>query len=133
MAYDGPISYLPVPYGKVSWCSDVVSPFTARHLESGSREFEGLETPQLQAPVWEVVGHGYMVFDDVQTPTRKIHCVIAGKSKKADSCGKREYYVLLVSYCAVGERQVYERVGVGILQKSHIFLHEPLHPSARIQ
>jgi hypothetical protein len=130
MAYDGPIRYMAVLFGQVSWSNDITSTFAqtgkADVLSDGHREGEGLT--ELKAPVWEIanVQDVQMNLDD---PSRHfahpLQCVVVGKSKTESS--RQEYYVMLVHT----EGEVYERVGVAIMDRRHIALDGP-YRKARI-
>jgi hypothetical protein len=138
MAYDGHIRYMAVPFGKASWCEDIISPFTkARHPDTRPGG-GGTTTPdlELEAPVWEIVNtEGGQVFldDPVSTVEQPLYCVIVGKSKIEASNEQQRYWVLLVhATTAIDEGQVYERTGVGFLDGRHIAL-DGRHRTARIR
>ena len=123
MGYDGAIRYLAVPFAQALWSDDITSPF-AKSGPSESHYEKGITagTLELKAPVWEITTAqqgGELILDDPsRPPLYPIYCVVMGKSKAEP----RSYYVLLV-HAANNDEDVYERVGVGILDGRHIVLN----------
>lgn len=122
MAYDGGIKYMDIPFGKVSWADDVISPFKGEGFEdTGNRRDEALRT-EMEAPVWDFIDSqgGQLVLDepgrDVAGPLK---CVIMGTIKQPLIDQEQLNYVLVI---ALNEEEVYERVGVGVLERSQIIL-----------
>lgn len=140
MTYDGPIHYLKIPFGQISWGNDITLPFVKQShvLNDSQRKGEGVAIPtlDLEAPVWEIVGTlgERMILDEpYRSFARPLQCVVVGTSKKKPLNERQAYYVLLVHFAAhVHEGQGYERVGVGILDRRHIALDGP-HRMARIR
>ncbi|KAI1734660.1 hypothetical protein F4680DRAFT_470682 [Xylaria scruposa] len=136
MAYDGPIRYLTVPFGEVTWCENIISPFskdTSRNaVVSGDlRGNEVIETSplELEAPVWNLIDaeSGQRIMDDPgRAFDRPIQCVVLGKSKMPPVDESQVHWVLLVYRKEiVSNVAVYERVGVGVLRKRHIAFDGP--------
>ncbi|KAH7156589.1 hypothetical protein EDB81DRAFT_928634 [Dactylonectria macrodidyma] len=135
MAYDGAICYLPVPFGKASWRDEIKSPFTkaSRRSVLGKKQHDDRGASghilELEAPVWNLVSApaGSIILDSLDhTSIQPTKCVVVGKSK-AESTGEL-YWVLLV-HCVKDDgdgaySQVYERIGVGVLERRDIALHE---------
>jgi hypothetical protein len=137
MAHDGPIRYMVVPFGQASWCDNITSPSAETRQQdvlcNSQREGEGVDIPklELEATVWKITDTegAQMILDDPQCAfAQPLHCVVVGKSKTEPL-----NYVLLVHVAAdVDDGLVYERVGVGVLDKRHIALDGP-HRKARIR
>lgn len=134
MAYDGPICYMTAPFGQASWCDDITSPFAKAgrpDVLSSQREGEGIAAPtlELEAPVWEIsdTQGEEMILDEQRRPlTQPVQCVVVGKSKTEPLNERQVHYVLLVDPAAsVNEEQVYERVGVGVLEWRQIAFGGP--------
>jgi hypothetical protein len=142
MAYDGPISYIAIPFGQASWCYDITSPFPKARkkgvLDDGQCEDEDSVALklELEAPIWEIAGtkDGQIFLDDPsRTLTQSLYCVVVGKSKVKPLDERQLHYVLLVYFTAsIDGDQVYERIGVGVLDRRHIALDGP-HRRARIR
>ncbi|KAI0858191.1 hypothetical protein F4860DRAFT_505517 [Xylaria cubensis] len=136
MAYDGPIRYLTVPFGDVTWCENIISPFS----KDGSRnavvsgDFRGdkviaTRPLELEAPVWKLIDaeSGQRIMDD---PSRAfdhpIQCVVLGKSKMPPMDESQVHWVLFVYPKEIANNvALYERVGVGVLRKRHIAFDRP--------
>jgi hypothetical protein len=137
MAYDGPISYMAVPFGQALWLDDITSPFAKAGEPDvpGGRQAESdnslaMTSLELEAPVWDLVGtqHAEVVLDNERQNFRQpLQCVVVGMSKGASLNEQQAYYVLLVAHLAPGVNggQVYERIGVGILNLHHIAFDGP--------
>ncbi|KAI0185042.1 hypothetical protein EV127DRAFT_515589 [Xylaria flabelliformis] len=143
MAYDGPIRYLTVPFGDVTWCENIISPFS----KDGSRnavlsgDFRGdkviaTRPLELEAPVWNLIDaeSGQRIMDN---PSRAfdhpIQCVVLGKSKMPPMDESQVHWVLFVYPKDIANNiALYERVGVGVLRKRHIAFDRPQERS-RIQ
>ena len=81
---------------------------------------------ELEAPVWDIFDTkgGQIILDDLsRTIDQALQCVVVGNCKTTKINRRQAYYVLLVlSITNVNENQVYERVGVGFLDRRHIAL-----------
>ncbi|KAI1281190.1 heterokaryon incompatibility protein-domain-containing protein [Xylaria sp. FL0933] len=136
MAYDGPICYLTVPFGGVTWSEDITSPFSKDSIGRYSAS-EGLKgrksiatSPlELQAPVWNLLDaeSGQRIMDDpYRVFDQPVQCVVLGKSKTSSLDESQVHWVLLVHPIKVADNVAsYERVGVGILKKCHIAFDRP--------
>ncbi|KAH7155791.1 hypothetical protein B0J13DRAFT_521913 [Dactylonectria estremocensis] len=136
MAYDGAICYLPVPFGKALWCNDIESPFTKateQHaLGENKRDNNGVggQSLELKAPVWDLVNDpaGSIVLDiPSQASIQPLKCVVVGKSKP-EIFGERQTHWVLLVRCVEdsgndANGQVYERIGVGVLDRRDIAFH----------
>ncbi|PVH75774.1 HET-domain-containing protein [Cadophora sp. DSE1049] len=122
MAYDGGIRYMDVPLGKASWAEEITSPFKARSTNSPDNGDErGLE-----ARVWDIVDvepqSPQLIMDEPgRTFDWPLKCVIVGTNKKSKQNEHQVHYTMIVSFF-IGENGVgvYERVGVGFLERRHI-------------
>jgi hypothetical protein len=138
MAYDGPIRYLAVPFGQALWCDNITSPFTRASqldvLHDSQRGAKGIDVSrlELEAPVCEIhhTQGGQVILDDSNYAfSQPLHCVVIGTSKTEPL----QCYVLLVHVAAsVDKDQVYERIGVAVLDKSRI-IQDGRHGKARIR
>jgi hypothetical protein len=126
MAYDGGIRYLPVPFGKASWRDDIKAFFSETLGES--RRDGCRQAPELEAPVWDVVDEPStesLIFDErLRTTTQPLACVVVGKNQTKPSNEVQTHWVILV-HCisktsGTSGRHVYERLGVGVLERRHI-------------
>jgi hypothetical protein len=119
MAYDGGIKYMDIPFGQVSWADDVISPFKSEGVEDATLPTE------MEAPVWGFTDpqDGQLVLDE---PNREVavplKCVIIGTTKQSFMVQKQLNYVMIV---VLNEEEVYERVGVGVLEKSQLIAEMP--------
>jgi len=133
MRYDGPIQFIDVPYGQVSWSKSIVSPFTRTQSPEVQREHEGITTQtfELKAPVWQIahldLQSEWVILDEQdRTFADPLQCVVIGKSKMGHSDDQQTHYVLLVhSVAGTDDDPVYERVGVGVLERSQIVFEGP--------
>lgn len=131
-AYEGAITYLPIPMGEVLWHPEnVLSPFNsafpAKRMPPGDSG-----SPYLWARVWRITGGvsfprqpaPNVVLD---SPERQLEypvaCAVLGSGTSRRGSEKRVCYVLLVhpDYSGGGEK-VYERVGVAILEERYVAL-----------
>lgn len=135
MAYEGAIRYVDVPYGRVSWRKDIVSPFarvkeldeTAELVPEGSKAIMDLE---IEAPAWDFVRleEQEIVWDE---PDRNISrppkCVIIGESKHPSPVDNRMCWVLIIALLhSVSGFEVWERVGVGHFRRQYIGMDGPV-------
>ncbi|GAP88441.2 putative tol-like protein [Rosellinia necatrix] len=136
MAYDGAIKYVDVPLGKVAWSDNIISPFSRDGNQNGvSGDVKGgnviATSPlELEAPVWELLDAdgGRRIMDDPgRAFDQPIKCVILGKSKTSSRDESQVlFWVLLVHPIKAADNiALYERVGVGVLEKHHIALDRP--------
>ncbi|KAI1173823.1 hypothetical protein F4777DRAFT_589617 [Nemania sp. FL0916] len=142
-AYEGPIRYLKIPFGEVTWNKDIISPFSRRVSENavvnkdlrGDKSIEILPL-ELEAPVWNLLGTegGDITMDDPRRAfDRPIRCVVLGKTKAPQVDGIQRYWVLFVyPKTIVDDTALYERVGVGVLKNQHIAFDRP-HEKGTIQ
>jgi hypothetical protein len=131
MAYEGGIRYMDVPYGRVSWREDIISPFAKvdeldETNDIATERSKGEMRLEIKAPVWDLLGSQSetIILDE---PDRKLSqtpkCVIIGESKTATHEDARVCYVLIVVPIAtVNGIEVCERIGVGSLERRHIRL-----------
>ncbi|KAF4458287.1 serine threonine kinase [Fusarium albosuccineum] len=130
MAYSGAINYLPVPGGKVSWLTDIKSPFYTA-LKATTYD-GGREAPALEAPVWGMcIGNDMervkgMIFLDEpgRTITEPKECVVLGRGNSEPLAESQAHWVILVHCISkkadASASQVYERRGVAVLERRHI-------------
>ena len=121
MAYTGSIEYMSVPSGKVLWAEDIQSPFRIR----AKGNLMGDEIRRKQA---EIVARAWRLAD---CPTSSLilgesmRCVVLGTEKEAVSNRPPKHYVLVVLAVSDEIADLYERVGVGILEEAHIVRDPP--------
>jgi hypothetical protein len=136
MAYDGAICYLTVPFGGVAWSEDIISPFSKdgsrNSMMSGNRtgdEHIAISPLELEAPVWDLLDaeDGQRIMDEPGRDfDQPIQCVVLGQSKTQPVVESQMHWVLLVhSSKVINDAAVYERVGVGVLEKRHIAFDRP--------
>ncbi|KAI0908761.1 hypothetical protein F4823DRAFT_639853 [Ustulina deusta] len=136
MAYDGPVRYLTVPFGEVTWSENIISPFSKDSSRNAvvSGAFRGdkviATSPlELEAPVWNLLDaeSGQRIMDDPgRAFDQPIQCVVLGKSKMPPVDESQVHWVLLVHPRKVADNvALYERAGVGVLRKRHIAFDGP--------
>jgi len=134
MAYDGGIKYMDVPFGEVSWTKEITSPFAKSRLDISGRCCENeneVVVPEVKAPAWDIVDmelQSRQVFLD--NPTRTLDgpykCAIIGESSLHATDERQTHYVLIISRPrGVGDAGVWERIGVGYMERRHIALGGP--------
>ncbi|PSN73725.1 HET-domain-containing protein [Corynespora cassiicola Philippines] len=125
MAYDGGIEYMDIPYGRVAWSEDIISPFHGKGLEdTGVMNSEELPT-EVEAPIWHFTDahSAEIVFDESdRVIENSLQCVIVGTQLGMS-------YVLIVT---LSNKGFYERAGVGILKSTQIPPNQPRR-TVRIQ
>lgn len=121
MAYDGAIDYVSAPGGKVSWFSNIKSPFSRTPSESSHYEDETLA---LEAPVRRIINDPpdeSIFFDEpARGLTQPMECIVLGSGNKSPLADFQRHWVILV-HCKSGSGGgVYERVGVAVLEGRHV-------------
>lgn len=124
----GPIRYLDVPFGEVTWSEAITSPFAKGAQNDIGKNI--LATPlEIEAPIWSLTGveTEHMVIDE---PSRvfnhPIHCVVLGTKRTACINMSPIHWVLLVHLSTDEEgADVYTRVGVAVLEKGQISFDMP--------
>ena len=109
-----------VPYGKVDWAEDIISPFKK---ETTTNDANLDRSTKIRAPAHDIFESQNAVLDldeGNHESKRTLKCIIVGKSKKDQSSDQPICYVLLVEESQVRKPGVYERVGVAQLPESQI-------------
>jgi hypothetical protein len=142
MAYMGGIRYLEVPYGSVEWEENVVSPYIdGIHGSEKEDDVKG-EVPRIKAVAWDftsdksILGSGdqqgprRVILDEpdsdkVRSFDGSLKCIIIGRSKRAMEDEEQAHYVLIIrpEIMEDGSIKLWERIGVGILEKADIKLN----------
>ncbi|KAI8680642.1 Protein kinase domain-containing protein [Fusarium sp. Ph1] len=124
MAYDGAIDYVSAPGGKVSWFSNIKSPFSRTPNESSHYEDETLA---LKAPVWSVINNppdeSIFLDEPARVLTQPMECVVLGSGSQISAGDCQRHWVILVNCISNADgsgSQVYERVGVAMLEAHHL-------------
>ncbi|CZR58814.1 uncharacterized protein PAC_08706 [Phialocephala subalpina] len=134
MGYDGPMNYMAISFGQVSWCHKITSPFEKAENRRKSNSHAS-STAELEALVWELtsVPGGQIILDEPSRTLRHpVQCIIVGRSKKNPTHADQTHFVLLVHRVADVDEEVYERVGVGTLERRHIAV-DGIHRIGRIR
>jgi hypothetical protein len=133
MAYEGGISYLPIPFDKVLWTKEYESPFdrssgggVKTHWEANaSRAPFVMRAHAARKMARSLDGAEFtkrVTFDVDSNSDRRddLRCVVFGKEKAEDTGTDAQHYVLVISpeVGQSGERCV--RVGVATLLRKHI-------------
>jgi hypothetical protein len=123
MAYDGGIKYMDIPLGGAIWAEekDMTSPFKATSEDSpevgGKNRLEalvhGIVEAQNRKLIMDEPGRDF---------AQPFKCVIVGRSKQAEGEDNQIHYAIIVSFVTREGVEVYERVGVGFLERRHIML-----------
>ncbi|UPK91894.1 hypothetical protein LCI18_002829 [Fusarium solani-melongenae] len=124
MAYDGAIDYVSAPGGKVSWFSNIKSPFSRTPNKSSYYEDETLT---LEAPVRRIINDPpdeSIFFDEpARGLTQAMECVVLGSGNPSPSADFQRHWVILVHCTSDDDGSgggVYERVGVAVLEGRHV-------------
>ncbi|KAF4622802.1 hypothetical protein G7Y89_g14223 [Cudoniella acicularis] len=126
MAYEGEISYVDIPFGKVEW-SDAVKFGSKLELQAPVREFLHCTIePQNEgcAILSEGGERGWLKFDGEDiTDIQRLKCIVVGKKYlEQETAYSRDRYILVVAQKLEGGHRTYERVGAGSIQWRYISL-----------
>jgi hypothetical protein len=131
MAYVGGIKYLEVPLGGVLWSKEIYSPWS----ETGRDGDTDMKWPQMvgmnsvKALAWEferLTEYKKLIMDDIDcTFKRPLRVVIVGTDKQEVIETTRKHYVLIVANIHGEMDNLYERVGVGIVEEALIIRYKP--------
>jgi hypothetical protein len=133
MAYDGGIRYMDVLFGEVLWNQDIISPFKFNRFDGDDERAKPLG---IEARVWDIVepDSRQLILDEPgRNFAQPLKCVVVGTSKQTASDEHQIHYTMIVSFLRVGKLDVYERAGVGFLERQHIVLPDKPGTKARIQ
>jgi hypothetical protein len=121
MAYEGGIEYMDVPYVKVDWAKDIVSPFNGTKL---SEPHDPMVVTHLKAPIYDLVDSqsANLILDETDHNIKRHHlkCIIVGTSKLPQPKDQALCYVLLVQEAVGQDPSIYERAGVARLKRNQI-------------
>jgi hypothetical protein len=123
MAYTGGINYMDIPFGKVTWAKDIQSPFAdwKPHIREDAEPDNRL--PEIRALAWDLEGipKQHLILDSTdRTFTGPLKYVIVGTEREAIVSVYQTYYVLIISSACKPEADLYERVGIGIIQDDRV-------------
>jgi len=136
MAYDGRITYVDIPFGKVDWLHQVQSPFE-RDATNNQSEVVDIyaNTPpiDLSAIAWNLSPHSAgseltsVVFDQHGMKTLPgLKCVVVAKDRYPGPGELRKLYVLVIAPRTLdGFDQTFERVGAGFVEEGQIDFRGP--------
>ncbi|KAL2689170.1 hypothetical protein Neosp_003222 [[Neocosmospora] mangrovei] len=129
MAYDGAIDYLSAPGGKVSWSSNIKS---SSSQAASEWSHHGHETLALEAPVRTVINNPPNEFIFLDEPaqglTQPMECVVLGSGSQSAAGDCRRHWVILVNRISNADdsgSEVYERIGVAVLDELHLDFQGP--------
>jgi len=126
MAYMGEIEYMKIPFGKVLWDDSISLPFgTSNPSIDGQRESV---PPEVEAKAWDIAdlpGQSLVFDEPKRTLTGALKCVIVGANKEQEVDPHQIHYTLILSKSLHGKCNMYERVGVGFLERRNIKLDRP--------
>lgn len=134
MAYDGGIKYMEVPFGKVTWSKNIQSPFKGRTELSGDGE-STTSFLTIEAQCWDIRDSdidGIYLDEPEGTPNAAYRCVIFGVDKDSEPKPEQMNYTLIVCKIGNGAENLYERAGVGFLERRNI-VFERLSATIRIR
>lgn len=118
MAYYGAIRYLKVPFGAVTWNQNIVSPFKTD--ASLPMQSEGATSMSIRAEAWDVLDfEGAEMYMDESTfkSNCQVKGIVVGTEKIERETQSKLCYVLLIVSVDNETANVYERVGVGVLEE----------------
>jgi hypothetical protein len=127
MAYEGGIKYMDVPFGEVSWNSNIVSPF-GQGPNTPDRDDEGQLPIEIEAQVWDIVDaeNQHLIIDEPgRVPVEHFRCVVLGQNKNSEPSPSQMHYAMIVTRVCKGIVDTYERVGVAVLERRQIGLDRP--------
>ncbi|KAH6665936.1 hypothetical protein B0J14DRAFT_660071 [Halenospora varia] len=134
MAVDGPISYLEVPLGKADWNDKLKSPFkSAKDISANYWQIgKGHPRLELKAEARKFVLartntlKRLITFDiEPSVGLEDMRCVVVGKQKLVSSHDLQKHYVLAVVPLHSEGPGIFERAGVGTVDKKLISFEEP--------
>ncbi|KAF2704368.1 hypothetical protein K504DRAFT_390780 [Pleomassaria siparia CBS 279.74] len=123
MMCTGGIKYMDVPFGKVLWAEDICSPFESQRQDAAEHAEEGASSIGIRARAWSLSNpqdQGLILDDTDRVFTGPLKCVIVGTDREVIPGRLKNHYVLVVAMAHESDSQLYERVGVGILQEAQI-------------
>jgi hypothetical protein len=123
MAYTGGIEYMNVPFGEVLWTEDIQSPFRVREEAKVMDDEIRRKPAEIVARAWRLVdctAEGLVLDDTSRDFEGSMRCVVLGTEKEAVTNRPMKHYVLIVSAVSNEEVDLYERVGVGVLEEAQI-------------
>jgi hypothetical protein len=123
MAYTGGIEYMSVPFGKVLWTEDIQSPFRVREEAKVMNDEIRRKPAEIVARAWRLVdcpAEGLVLDDTSRDFEGSMRCVVLGTEKEVVTNRPMKHYVLVVSAVSNEEADLYERVGVGVLEEAQI-------------
>ncbi|KIX10701.1 uncharacterized protein Z518_01785 [Rhinocladiella mackenziei CBS 650.93] len=132
MAYDGCISYVDVPFGKVDWLRSLQSPFRQDERSSTDNGDDNKKASPFELTAFSrdfsapSTRHGmhFVVFDQPGTEQLPgLKYVVLGKDKSSSLGTAQKSYILVVAPAlSYGDPSAYERVGAGFVEKHQIDL-----------
>jgi len=125
MAYCGGIKYMDVPFGKISWSENITSPFKISPADRNGEE--GTMPLEMHAQAWDIFEpQNHFILDEPgRTLTEPLKCVVIGVNAQMGQGPDQMYYTLIISEMRGAKAGVYERVGVGFLERQQIELDRP--------
>ncbi|OCK77152.1 HET-domain-containing protein [Lepidopterella palustris CBS 459.81] len=135
-AYIGEIDFIDAPLGETHWTEEVDSPFdsdqsaastvTGRVLSATARRLMSRAGRFLQSSLMFDCAHHQDMYDNSKDSLQPegLKCIVVGKRKGTSFPSRQDYYVILI-IPGPGERRVYERVGVGIVDGRDVEMKEP--------
>jgi hypothetical protein len=124
MAYDGGVKYMDIPLGGAIWAEDkdMTSPFKVKNEDNPEDGGErGLEA--WICDIVELQSRQLIMDEPGRSFSQPLRCVIVGRSNQAEGEENQIHYAIIVSFVTRKEGvEVYERVGVGFLDRQHIVL-----------
>jgi hypothetical protein len=134
MAYEGAIEYIDPPGSKVEWMKDLVWPPSEPKTEAIdnhglNRQIKNDDRSllEIEAPIWDLVEPRVedMTLDtDTPFDAHQSKCVIVGVSNQSTE-SERAYYVLIVQLFLVGNKEVWKRRGLAVMEPRYIALNGP--------
>jgi hypothetical protein len=123
MACTGGIEYLSIPFGGVLWTEDIQSPFRVVEKEEAMHDKIRRKPVEIVARARRLVDcpAESLILDDTSRDFEgSMRCVVLGTEKEAVSNRPMKHYVLIVSAVSKKEADLYERVGVGVVEEAQI-------------
>jgi hypothetical protein len=128
MAYTGGIEYMSVPFGEVLWTEDIQSPFRFRGKEKFMDDWDRRKPAEIVARAWRLVDcptNSLILDDATRNFEGSMKCVVIGTEREAASNRLPKHYVLVVSVVSNEGADLYERIGVGIVEEAQIVRDVP--------
>lgn len=118
-----------IPFGGVSWAENIHSPWGKdSRVDDADISNQGtMRSSEIRAPAWKLMNlcePKTMILDDTSCALSHAPKYVIIGTEKSDPVWNRKVYILIIAKTAGDEEDLYERVGVGVLDESSICRNE---------